>query len=196
MYLISEEEYNLRGPLGVTLPTYKTPDEKAEERDFKSLGTYENKAKQLYDIVLKHSRVNDKNEWYEKRDDTLPVVGTNIIDLITYAIKASGGKPYGWHVFLEFLKRNKAIPRSLLIKAVRDSLVDKITTVPLGGATTDYVDDDEPSKEQKLEPPNEPIKLSVMKSKLPILHKQRIPRAKSSSLILKDQSGKGLKRYF
>ena len=102
MYLISEEEYNLRGPLGVTLPTYKSPDEKAEERDFKFLGTLENKAKLLYDVILKYSRTNDRNEWYENRDDTLPVAGTNIVDLITYAIKATGNQPYGWYIFLEF----------------------------------------------------------------------------------------------
>ena len=49
MYLISEEEYNLREPLVVTLPTYKLPDEKALERDFKFLATHENKAKLLCD---------------------------------------------------------------------------------------------------------------------------------------------------
>ena len=136
MYLISEEEYNLREPLGVTLPTYKSPDEKALERDFKFLATCENKAKLLYDIVLKYSRVNDKNEWYEKREDTLPVAGTNIVDLITYAVKATGNQPHGWYLFLEFLKKNKSIPRSLLAKKVIDSLDNTTTTVPLGGVHT------------------------------------------------------------
>ena len=133
MYLISEQEYNLREPLGVTLPTYKTPDEKALERDFKFLGNWENKAKLLYDAILKLSRVNDKNEWYEKREDTLPVAGTNIVDLISYAVKGTGDQPYGWYLFVEFLKKNKSIPRSLLAKKVVDSLDSTITTVPLGG---------------------------------------------------------------
>ena len=53
MYLISEEEYNLRGPASVTLPTYKAVEEKALERDFKTLGILENKANQLYNVILK-----------------------------------------------------------------------------------------------------------------------------------------------
>ena len=133
MYLITEQEYNLREPLGVTLPTYKTPDEKALERDFKFLGNWEDKAKLLYDAILKLSRVNDKNEWYENRQDTLPVSGTNVVDLITYAVKGTGDQPHGWYLFVEFLKKQKSIPRSLLAKKVVDSLDGTIPTVPLGG---------------------------------------------------------------
>ena len=136
MYLITEQEYNLREPLGVTLPTYKSPDEKALERDFKFLGNWEDKAKLLYDAILKLSRVNDKNEWYEKREDTLPVSGTNVVDLITYAVKGTGDQPHGWYLFVEFLKKQKSIPRSLLAKKVIDSLDNTITTVPLGGGPT------------------------------------------------------------
>ena len=53
--------------------------------------------------------------------------------MITYAVKATGNQPYGWYLFVEFLKKNKSIPRSLLAKKVVDSLDNTITTVPLGG---------------------------------------------------------------
>ena len=122
MYLISEEEWNMKGYQNVKLPVYKTPEQKDEERDFKALGNLENKAKQLYAEVLKHSRVNDKNEWFERRDDTLAVSGSNIVDLITYTIKASGKPPLGWIVFSEFLKRIKTIPKTLMIKKIRTEI--------------------------------------------------------------------------
>ena len=121
MYLISEEEYNMRGPLPITPLTYRTTEEKAQERDFKSLGKLENQAKQLYDTVLKYSCVTDRNEWFKKQDDTLPVAGTNIVNLITYAVRGSGSgpKPYGWSVWVKFLKRNGSIPHTLFHKNVR-----------------------------------------------------------------------------
>ena len=253
MYLISEAEYNLREPLGVILPTYKSPDEKALERDFKFIGaTLEPKAKLLYDSILKFSRVNDKNEWYQKREDTLPVSGTNIIDLITYAVKAIGDQPYGWYLFVEFLKNNKSIPRSLLAKKVVDSLDSTITTVPLGGTPTQQPPTPEstPSipKKKKHQPqrsfqpqaqaptltPQVPSPSSSYNNIIPtpappspysqilqtspqvrqplgeiqnissslaaIQHKRGKKKKRGgqtgNGLILKDQSGKGLKRYF
>jgi hypothetical protein len=86
----------------------------------------------LYQEVLKHSRTNDKGEWFEKRDDTLPIAGTNIVDLISYAVKLGTSKPYGWNAFVEFLKVKKNIPRTLLTKRVRDSLSEP-PEVPLSG---------------------------------------------------------------
>ena len=57
MYLISEQEYNMRViQPQVTLPSYKTPDMKRDERSFKMLGNkFEITADQLYRDVLKYS---------------------------------------------------------------------------------------------------------------------------------------------
>ena len=140
MFLISEDEYNnLRAPTMMTAPFYTAPDRKAEERDFKHLGeALESKAKQLFSSILKYSRVNDRNEWFEKRDDPLPISGTNIVDMITYAIKKPGVRdpiPNGWNSFVEFLKKNKAVPRSLLRKAVQDMLTEpKVHVQPVAAA--------------------------------------------------------------
>ena len=62
MYLISKQENNMHliQPQ-VTLPKYKSPEEKFEDRSFKILGSqYENKANQLYKDILKYSCVNEK----------------------------------------------------------------------------------------------------------------------------------------
>ena len=211
MYLISEEEYNLRGPLGFQLASYKTPDQKAEERNFKALGDqYENKAKQLYDIVLKYSRVSDRNEWYEKRDDTLPVAGTNIVNLITYCVKGTGGQPYGWTVFLEFLKKNKAIPRSLLVKKVRDTLSDP--TIPTAALRSEPVSDPPtvtPALPVKPEPMSPQPIATTSDSKIPSPSFVKTPHKRSSrdvrqvkrqqkgkGILKLNQNGKGLKIYF
>jgi hypothetical protein len=146
MMLISEDEYNtLRTPTMLTAPFYTAPDKRQEQRDFKHLGEgLENRGKQLFDSVIRYSRVNDKNEWYEKRDDPLPVSGTNIVDLISYAIKTPAAHdtvPYGWNVFVEFLKKTKAVPRSLLHKRVQDLLkADKVFEAPQVSYALDYVD--------------------------------------------------------
>ena len=136
MYLISEQEYNMRliQPQ-VTMPTYKTPDMKAEEHSFKTLGDkYETKANQLYKEILKW--VNDKNEWYEKRDDTLPIAGTNIVDLISYAVKDGiVSKPYSWSSFVEFLKTHPSVPHALLTKKVSEEL-EGPKAVPLSGTSS------------------------------------------------------------
>ena len=117
------------------MPVYKMPDEKAEECSFKMLGSkYENSANQLYKEVIKYSHVNDKNEWYEKHDDTLSIAGSNIIDLISYSVKPGiTDKPYSWNVFVEFLKLHKNIPHILLADRVKKELKEP-KEVPLVAA--------------------------------------------------------------
>ena len=182
MYLISEQEYNLRiiQPK-VEMPTYKTPQLRAEERDFKALGggeEIENTANQLYREVLKFSRVNDRNNWYLTREDTLPIEGTNIIDLIAYAVKPGiVEKPYGWSTFLEFLKTHKSIPRVLLTKKVREELLDA-PTVPLGGI--------EPLKKEAEEPPPTRRVITTRKRAAAVI------KSESDDM----QTGKGLRTYF
>ena len=134
MYLISEQEYNahLIQPT-VILPSYKTPVEKGEKHSFKMLGEkYDLKANQLYKEILKYWHVNDRNEWFEKHDDTLPISSTNIVDLISYAIKSTlTDQPYGWNTFVEYLKSHKDIPRTLLNQRAKDDIKGPVTVAPV-----------------------------------------------------------------
>ena len=145
--------------------------------------------------------VDDNNQWYEKIQDTVPIAGTNIVDLISFAVKPgiATDKPYGWATFIEFLKSHKNIPHVLLTDKVREELADP-KIVPLASLTS--------ATATLPKPPSTPPSTYVTPFPTPPASPpQQVPsgrhtrrktfnkRAVAVAALL-PQSGKGLKLYF
>ena len=71
----------------------------------------------LITLVHQYAKVNSQQEF---QHNTRAVSGSNIFDLVRWAVTGtrakSARKPTGWCEFLHFLSINKAIPRSILSK--------------------------------------------------------------------------------
>ena len=81
------------------------------------------RAQLLITLVHRFAKVNRQQEF---QHHTRAVSGSNIFDLVRWAVIAIRGRrakpPNGWSEFVHFLSRNKAIPRTILSQYTLDEI--------------------------------------------------------------------------